>query len=258
MLWAAGYSVESHLEGRLGIGARTNMLVGVYDCSPVKGKPGSNGRFNDYCIDRLRLDLDGDGRLNRRTEDFPLSRVITVDDRIWKLELDPGGYDLRLQPCSLPLGRLKPEGNWVADGALEWAKTELVNTNRGWAFRRELQPGRVLSLPAGRYSITAGRLRARSRGWRSRSWEALFSVAGPITLTADRETALRLGAPFRLEPQVDGKPLPGEKLSIIPQITGAGGEEYHEAAPARRRMLPSVRITDSLGVVVSKGNMEYG
>jgi len=253
LVWSVAAHVLQHLEGRVPAGARTNLLVGLYDCSrtPVE----ANGCFDDYGVDRLRLDLDGDGTLDPRTEEFPLSRVIRLDGALWSLEMDAAGRRLALSPCALPTGRVAFAPSFMASSAACSGAVELASA-QGFAFVQALPQGEAVALPAADYRVRDGRIRTADAT--GQLWEAEFQVEGIFPVARDAETRIQFGAPFTVETAVEGEPRIGAETCVAMRLIGAGGEVYDNVARIKTRMEPALSILDAEDVVVLHEKLEWG
>jgi hypothetical protein len=239
--------LDQHLEGRADLGGRKNVLIGLYDAARAPTE--SNGCFDDYGADRLRIDLNGDGRLDPADEEFPLSRVISVDGRLWSLETDNAGMRLALAPCSAPVGAI------VFNGVFSGGVVELVATN-GCAFRHDLSRGPRLVVPEGEYMAVDARVTlADGTG---QVWDATFSVPAPMKANGGDDTVFAFGAPFKLDPVIEGEPRLGGGICLTAVLTGVGGEVYDNISRVKTRMEPRVSITDSESVLILEEKMEYG
>lgn len=245
--WSAVCHLDQHLEGRVDLGERKGVLIGLYDAARAPEE--SNGCFNDYGADRLRIDLNGDGRLDPADEDFPLSRVISVDGRLWNLETDNAGTRVAIAPCSAPTGAI------VFSGVFSGGAVELVAKN-GCAFRHDLSRGARLVVPEGAYMAVDARVTLSDAT--GQVWDAAFAVPTPMKATRGSETLFAFGAPFTLDPVIEGEPRLGVGVCITANLTGIGGEVYDNISRIKTRMEPRVSITDSEDVLVLEEKMEYG
>lgn len=252
-LWSIGCHLDQHMEGRIPMGRR-NILIGIYDCSDRR--VGSNGCFNDYCVDRLRMDINGDGKLDAKEEEFPLSRLITLDRKIWwKMDVDGGAKHVKVEPCDPKMGILHMHLNpSVAVEAIE-GRIEFVSDD-GYGFTCPFSGNEVLPFPESGYRISAGRLTLTESA--GKTWMAVFKMPQSFAIKGGEKTAVRLGGPMELKARVDRWPTTGKNLCVFPGLTGVGGEEYENVSPATTRMRPYVKIVDTEGILVSQGKMDYG
>jgi len=251
--WSVACHVCQHMAGRIPLGSK-NVLVGIYDSSGEKGR--ANGCFNDYCCDRLRIDFNGDSKLDRTTEELPLSRFLSLDGKIWlEVHADPGARNVRFKRCNPSLGELDIRCDWPGSSTMSGGRIELLSDD-GYGFVLDMGHESVLSLPESDYRVT--RAKAFLRDEDKRLWKCAFSLGGPLKVRKGGVATLRLGGALKFRPTVNKWPRPGTGLCLFPGVTGAGGERYRNISPAQTRMQPHVTISDVEGVVVSQGPMEYG
>ncbi len=254
MSWSASCSLDQHLEGRLAIGSRTNVLIGIYDSS--RENSGNNGCFNDFGVDRFRIDLNGDGKLDEETEDFPLSRVLVLDGRQWKVEADNAARRFEVAPSGLPAGKVRVAFNFAADAVIESGMVELISAD-GFAFGCSLPMREPAVIPEAVYCATNARMSLVDG--KGRKWGTAFSVSKPVAVSRGKEACITCGAPLRVEPKIIGGQLKrGGQVCVGFGLTGGGSEAYEDIAPEKTRMAPFTRIIGAEDVVVSEGNMEYG
>jgi len=255
--WNFSYAVEQHLEGQVQFGDKT-MLVGIYDACPQgQGRIAGelNGCFDDYGVDRLRIDLDGDGKLDPVKEDFPLSKVIAVDGKLWQLDVDSAGRKLTVEPCKLPTARVELRGAFDASSKIESGTLELLS-GQGYAFRADLGQQGTLIVPGAKYMIEDGSLcLADAKGAK---WTAKFSYPKTMRVTAGQTAPLVLGKPFTLQAVVPDALVAGRAARVTHRLVGAGGEAYSGFLQERKQLAPTVTLTDSEGIKILEGPMEFG
>jgi len=252
--WNLNYSVEQHMEGKVSFGGKT-MLAAVYDAARL-GDGGSqiNGCFDDYGVDRLKLDLDGDGKFSD-AEDFPLSKVISYDGKLWQLEIDSAGRKLDVKPSTLPAGKLALKGSFDAAAKIEAGSVQLIS-GLGYAFRCDVSKPDPVLVPAAKYLIEGGSMTlADAKGAK---WAMSFSYPKTLRVAADQDTALALGKPFKLQPTVKDTLFAGSRVSVAHKLAGAGGETCSGVTQGGKQIAPTVRITDAEGIKILEGAMEFG
>ncbi len=248
--WTVLYHVAQHLEGTIAIGERKDVLVGIYDGS--YGEVGANGCFTDYGADRLRIDLNGDGEFDPGVEDSLLSKVISLDGRLWELELNAAGTGVETRPCTLPYGSVRFSFN--TSGQIDTrGRIELVS-EEGYAFTCPASDNEIV-VPQATYRLASGQIAVMDD--KARGWSAIFSYADPVTLGEDGVT-IKGGAPLRIEPDIAEMLSTGDHVCFGVKLTGAGGETYENIAPAGSRMTPRASVEDTEGIVIAAGVMEYG
>ncbi len=251
--WSAQCRVAELMRGEVSLGGTRRLTIAVLD--RAGDSSAMNACFNDYGVDRLRIDLNGDGTLDAASEDFPLSKAIQVDGEFWELALDAAAGQVKLSPCTLPLGSVRVTVN--TEGGISPTGTVEFVSDEGYAFTCSLPGAPVVRSPAGDYRIERATLLMRDA--QRRTWTASFAMTDPVAVAGgDGETAVTLGRPFRVVPATEGEFKPGDCACVTAHLFGAGGEEYLNVAPLKMRMKPSVRIEDAMEIVVAEGRMEYG
>jgi len=257
LYWSIGCHLTEHMEGEVSIGSRKAMRVGLYDSTD--GRIMSNGCFADYGVDRIRLDLDGDGKLAGDAENLPLSKVLVLDGKLWQLETVSSGRRLEIKECKLPTGMLAFRFRLQKGMSLDDCFIELTSRTHGYAFGFPMTEDERFELPEGSYRVA--RANVALPGPKGGRWLATFSMREPVTVRRGREgtvTVGPVGPPLRVGPKVRGRLRLGRTVCIMPQITGVGGERYENIAPADVRMAPTLKIVDANEVVVLQAAMEYG
>lgn len=252
--WMARAMPQQCLQGKVDLGGR-QVLLAILDGS--QGKP-ANGCFNDFGADTLRLDADGDGKLNPAAESSPLGRTFACGGKLWDLSLDGAGRKLEVRESTLPAGTLSfslgfAEGTTVTGGRLT------VVGKGGSALVVDPCAKEPVRLPADAYRLVEGSLQLTAKD--GTRWTCSVSGSRDFPVAADAKAEVRLGAPFKVEPAVGGAARPGAAVQVSHRLVGACGESYANALPAGGRTSPEpprVAITDSAGGPVTDGKMEYG
>lgn len=251
--WVAGCHLTDHLQGHFEVGSRRNVLVGFYDASTdaVDG----NGRFDDYGVDRLRIDLDGNGILDEKHEAFPLSKALSLDGALWRFDIDASAHTLTCEPSDLPTGRVRVAGKFADDAEIRNGWIELVSED-GFGFGFPLSGDSALSVPEANYAVN--RIRLSILDSEQREWDAAVTVEKDIIVRREQESMIPVGAPFAVEPLIEGDTKPGVSICLAARLVGVGGELYDNIAPRKVRMKPSIDIVDVEDIVVAHGKMEHG
>jgi hypothetical protein len=259
---SAGYQVDQHLEGKVDIGDRKNVLIGIYNI--FRDQHEASGCFDDYCVDRLRIDLDGDDKLDAKTEDFPLSKVISVDGKLWQVDLKNAGFNLDIKPCSLPTGKIGVNFNLAKNARVVGGAVEILNDD-GYGFKYELPFKDGFVVPEGAYRISNAHIVLADGA--GKKWGALFSLPNSLIVKHADSTVVTLGGPLKMGltchegPGPNGvvfKLTPGGRACMEPLLTGAAGEVYENIALLGTRMAPSVKVIDADNTVLVENKMDYG
>jgi hypothetical protein len=250
-----------HVEGKVMFGGNP-VLVGIYDSSPAGGM--ADWCFDDYGTDRLRIDLKGDGKLTP-DEEMPLSKVISYDGKLWRLEINSAATQVTVEPCDLPSGPLTVVAAFAKDAKLVAGKVEIAN-HAGTALSAQCAAGSPALAPAGKYQVVSASLTLADAA--GKRWEADFSYPHAVQVAAETGASLTFGMPLKLEPTVaaimtnptDAVNLYklGGQVQVSYSLLGPGGERYSSIGPEGERKGQQVRILDSEGIEVASGTMEYG
>jgi hypothetical protein len=250
--WSAQCRVADSLSGTVAIGARHALKIALFDRSSEGHE--MNACFNDYGVDRLQIDLDGDGRLDPEREEFPLSRVVAVDGQLWEFVTDAAATRVVARPCERPTGRLRLTVESSGDEPMQ-GNVDLIS-EAGFAFTYRLPDMEAMVVPESEYRLSRGSLRMVDGA--QRVWIASFSRSNSVAVARNGESALRLGSPYRVVPETEGDFKLGDSACITAHLFGAAGEEYLNVAPRQMRMKPAVHIEDAVEIAVAQGNMDYG
>ncbi len=258
--WMLSYTLASRLKGQVDFGGK-KVLLAICDASRDQ-YPG-NGCFDDFRVDRLRIDQNGDGKLVP-AEEIPLSNVVSYGGKLWNLSVDSAGARVFATPCEKPTGRVAPRSSFAAGTRVLAGSTFTMESNTGRAFACSLSTAGAGLVPAGEYRLGGGQLKLADKA--GTKWEATFSLnRRPVTVAAgNKPTVLKLGAPIRVEPVIQSQSSvarPGEQLSVSYRLIGAGNEVYAQnihPVNIARPPPPTVVVTDAAGARVAGGKMEYG
>jgi hypothetical protein len=251
--WSAACHVDQHLEGRLDIGARKGVLVGIYDSSDCGRE--SNGCFDDYCVDRFRIDLNGDGQLDSKTEDFPLSKAISVDGKLWQITIGAGATNIDLTPFAAPTGTINLDVRLAKGSRMSGGVAGLISDS-GYGFVCQLPMKDGFVLPEAVYRMT--NVYFSLVDGTGRKWDSLFSSTKPVAIAHKGSVRVAVGGPFKLGLAYKGELKTGCHVCIMPVLTGAEGEVYENIALVGTRMTPAVKISDAEDVILTEASMDYG
>jgi hypothetical protein len=209
------FATTGYLQGHVELGGR---MIAV---RRVDGD--GNGFFADH-RDRLWLDLDGDGKWDPFSEQFPLLPVMKLQDRRYALRSDAIGSRLSLEEITgvgtvrLALPTLRA-GTEVADLEV----TLMGDDGSAYAMRGVEE---AVQVPIGKYAVTALSLSLRRTG-ESLPWNFVFSRSDPPAdghwhvVRRDTEVAVDpIGTlRFTLEfPNGEGSFPTGKTISVAPRL----------------------------------------
>lgn len=214
-----------------------------------------NGVFDDLSRlfwdgDRLLIDLNGDGKFPINAPDnpeaFPLSKLLQVQDRYFKLDVAPDGSSLKVSVPDLKFGQVQSKG-----GAFQ-----IVLGSADGVLRVKSDEGRV-NVPVGEYRLLQTLLTRKDD--RGRRWELQSNAQGEgpaVKVTAGGATELKLGGP--LKAQV-GSRVSGRNVSFSLQLTDAAGLAVSSiTVEGQRPAPPKLRIQRANGKAVGRYDFHYG
>jgi hypothetical protein len=248
------YEAAEYMEGKVDLGAGKSLLMGLYDL-PGDRKP-ANGCYNDIGFDHMRIDRNGDGKLDL-SEEMPLSGVFEYDGKLWNLSVDSSASDVRVTPCNLGVGKIRFSSSFAQGARLERG-TVRIASKEGYVFICALSMKDSLPVPEGDYSAASSELVVADAD--GKKWITECSFPSKTRIEPGKEAVLTVGAPIKVEPQVSGTLKPGNKITVLSRQTGACGEVYEMFVGNGSCSRPSVKITDETGkgVVIGEGKMEFG
>ncbi|MBO0701125.1 MAG: hypothetical protein J2P46_22200, partial [Zavarzinella sp.] len=209
------YAVRGYTAGSVTLGGK------AYAALLTDGD--ADGCFDSATADRIWIDLDGDGKFDPLTEQFPLGAPLAHGGTSFLLRPDAGGtrVEVRERPTEAGTVRLTvsrlPKSEVVeltAQLVSEWG--ELVTVER---------PDHPHPLPAGRYRIDSARLRIKAAD--GDVWTYQLAGTGALVLTVEKgkETAFDLTAGVRVKVDVGarGPAKAGEAVRVRPDVVTKAG-----------------------------------
>ncbi len=188
----------------------------------------ANGLFAD-AADRLWIDLDGDGRWDPITEQFPFVPVLTLNNQRYGLRGDAVGSRLAVEPLTAE-GRVRLRlGTLAKDSTL--LKVDVMLTGEDGSAFVVNALDRATVLPAGRYAVGSAALSVQLADG-SRPVHFVFSRVGIDAdtrwheLKKDKELILDPVGKLRFGLEIDkGQRVrkPGESVRVQPQLFTADG-----------------------------------
>lgn len=243
-----------HLEGTLAVGSDPEVRIALYDAPGPGHVP--NGCFGDYGIDHFRIDLDGDGKLDEKNEDFLLSKVFFYKGKLWNLAVGSSGTDVKVSPCTLAPGKVKIAFKAASGAEVKSGRIKL-NSADGYLFVCPAVMKEPLMVPEGVYSLASQDLVVKDAT--GTNWSLSLSLPAKLSVKAGPEVTVTLGEGVKVEPKISGKFKPGSQVTVEHVVKGAAGEVYEGLSPERgNRAAPAVKITNAAGAVLSQGHMRYG
>ncbi len=210
------YGVRGYVTGTLQQGAQ------AYTVLLADGN--ADGCFDSPGADRIWINLDGDGRFDALTEQFPLGQPITVGGKtyLFKPAADGSSVQMRERPAETGILRLTlleeraPDtAEFSAELVSDWG--ELVTLHR---------LGQGVSLPVGRYAVES--LAFQLTDARGQKWQYRFGGTRRFTIdvTSSRETAAVVLRGLALSMASNGQAKgvrPGQQIDVTPNLQTASG-----------------------------------
>jgi hypothetical protein len=206
------YAVRGYTTGRIVLGGKT-VAAALTDGD-------ADGCFDSAAADRVWLDLDGDGRFDPLTEQFPLGNAIAHGGTSYLLRPRPDGLGIQVRERPAEVGTLvtrvnRPAGSEVVELNAQYVSEfgELVVV----AAADTPTP-----VPAGRYRVESVRLKLTAAD--GKVWHYTFSHDGrngfDVTLEKGRQTVHEPVAGIKARISVNArKPAaPGKTVIVEPDV----------------------------------------
>jgi len=246
------YEVVDHMEGQVDLGGK-KVLIGLYDCQGNRNF--ANGCFSDIGVDRLRVDLDGDGKLEAPAEDLVLSKIFQFSDKFWEISADSEAAEVRVNACKLAAGNIRFQAH-LADGAhVENSAVKIRSAQIGYLLACRISMNSSLTVAEGEYDVGSPDLVIKDAA--GSTWMSSFSFPSKLVIQPGAETVVNIGAPVTVVPAISGSAKPGQRITVSARVNGIGGEEYGAFHCGERSVAPHVKITDVQNALVTEGNMEF-
>jgi|SRR5579884_137543 len=210
------YAVRGYVTGTLQQGAQAYAVL--------LADGNADGCFDSPGADRIWIDLDGDGRFDALTEQFPLGQPITVGGKtyLFKPTADGSTVQMRERPAetgTLRLTLLDEHAPDAADFSAELVSDwgELVTLHR---------LGQSVSLPVGRYAVESLAFQLTDR--KGQKWQYRFGGTRRFTIEVapNRETAAVVLRGLALSMTSNGQAKgvrPGQQIDVTPNLQTASG-----------------------------------
>lgn len=198
------------------------------------------------------IDQDNDGKFNTVRSDamivgrgdaaVHLSELFSVRGTIYELKVNPAGTEVQVREWSGQTGQVDLSKGFKARGKLSTAM--LVDGNRAF----DVAP-RGTAVPVGTYQLKWGVVKAGNAS-------AEFRSSVNVTVTAEGNSEIKLGAPFRMDFAKTGAK---GKITISYhscKVYGSAGEEYYNFS---KQLVPYVQIRHAeTQKILSKGKFDTG
>jgi hypothetical protein len=207
------YAVRGYAQGRLKMGDKEYAVL------LIDGN--GDGLLDSVGHDRLRIDLDGDGRFDLLTEQFPLGKAIARKGDIFVVRSDPLAGAVVVNQRNVGEGKLRLALARKYDGPSK-VSAELISDIGEFVSLDKL--GQFVPVPYGDYRI--GGLSLEVRDTAGKTWNYSFYPEGSREFPAPlgRETTITLMKDLRMNVLMDGSDTvkPGATLRVTPNLIADG------------------------------------
>jgi hypothetical protein len=184
----------------------------------------ADGCFDGPAADRVWIDLDGDGKFDPLTEQFPLGSALTHAGTAYLLRPDPAGTRVAVRERPSETGTVR-----VAVGRL--AKAEVVELSAQlvseWGELVTVTAAdKAQPLPAGRYRVDGAHLKVRDADGQTWSYRFAGTRDHTATIEKGKETRLDLTAGLRVPVELttaDGGSRPGQPVRVRADVVSKAG-----------------------------------
>jgi hypothetical protein len=166
-------AVRGHTAGRINLGGK--------EYSAVLTDGDADGCFDSAGQDRLWIDLNGDGRFDTLTEQFPVGSPVSVGGKSYLIRPNPTGTEIRAQERGSETGRLRPKLSMQPGAVLKSFESQLMSEFGELVILTEVDT--PANLPVGSYRVET--LTARIADVQGREWSYAFHGQRQSTLTID-------------------------------------------------------------------------
>ena len=215
------YAVRGYMAGSITLGGK------AFAALLTDGD--ADGCFDSATADRVWIDLDGDGKFDPLTEQFPLGSALTHAGTAYLIRPDASGTKV--------IVRERPsEAGTVRLNVTRAPKSEVVELNAQlvseWGELVTISAAdKAHSLPAGRYRIDGVRLRLKDSDGRVWSYR-LYGTREPVLQVAkDKETVFDVAEGLRIDVELaaDGDGVkPGQSVRVRPDVVTKAGLSMSE------------------------------
>ena len=218
----------------------------------------ADGCFDGAGADRVWLDLDGDGKFEPLTEQFPLGTAIMAGDTALLVRPRPDGLGVQVRERPSETGTLRVE-------IVRLPKTDVVELSANYVSEfGELvvvkSVDKSIALPAGKYRVDSVRLKLSDAD--GKVWHYTFATgdrAYGIQVTKGRESLHKLLDGLKVTVWFDAGAgvLPGGSIQVQPDVIADGlyltrcevGEPF---AQYGREMPAEITLTETGSVILDR------
>jgi hypothetical protein len=209
------YTVRGYARGRLSLGEKQSAVL------LIDGN--ADGLFDTVGQDRVKLDLNEDGRFDGLTEQFPLGKPITRGEDVYVISSDASASAVAARLRSVGQGKLrltlgeksKPDAKAVAELISDLGELVVID-----------QLDQFTPVPFGQYRISSLKLEvpdANGQTWtynfyrdKTKNYSVPTNEEITVTLLAQLEMSVSLGRDGSEEKE---KITPGKTVTVEPRLT---------------------------------------
>jgi hypothetical protein len=180
-----------------------------------------DGCFDAAGKDRIRIDLNEDGRFDPLTEEFLLGAALQHAGDHHYLRANAAGTRVTVQSRPKETGTVRFHVKHEEDSTVAKLAAHLVSE---WGELHEItKAGAALQLPAGKYSFDSLQLTLQDSG--KRFWHYSFATDGrfEFEVKAGQERDINLLPDLRAVPGSPGRTNPGERVPVQPNLVTSTG-----------------------------------
>jgi hypothetical protein len=210
------YAVRGYMSGSVTLGGKS------YPALLTDGD--ADGCFDGAAADRIWIDLDGDGKFDPLTEQFPLGSVLTHGGTAYLLRPDPAGTKVTVRERPSETGTVRVEVSRLAKARVVELTAQLVSE---WGELVTVEAAdKPHPLPAGRYRIEGVHLQVEDAAGQVWTYRFTGTREYRTSVEKDKETRLDVTAglhvPVTLTTPGDGA-RPGDAVRVRADVlTGVG------------------------------------
>jgi hypothetical protein len=216
----------------------------------------ADGCFDSAGVDRVWIDLDGDGAFDPLTEQFPLGTPIEAGGGRFLIRPDPSGTEVRVRARGSETGRLRPTLPLQPGAVVREVEANLVSEFGELATVRSL--GVAVELPAGMYRVEG--LTVQVADAKGRVWTFRFRGQRRFVLGVEtgKETAADLLAGLKFSAGVDAESaVAGEEVLVSPTWETAAGVYLAECTVNGTASGAEIVLSDGTGKALDRAESGF-
>ncbi len=208
------YAVRGFAQGKIDLAGASHAVL------LVDGN--ADGCFDTVGQDRVWIDLDGDGRFDPLTEQFPLGKPIVKGAQMFVVSSDATASAVRVRLRSGAMGKLRLD---LASRITSGAKMSAHLVSDIGEFVVIEKPGVSVPVPAGDYYVSSLRLEIPEPAGQTWTYSFRNDKRDTFAVPAGQERRIALLERLAMEVILDGQgePIrPAQTVSITPRVIADG------------------------------------